>query len=45
MTERQLFNWAVKFALYGRRYGRMRRWPLKAICRLMEARYLLTGRI
>jgi len=44
MTERQLINWAVRYAL-SRPNRRVRRWPLVVVSRLIEARYLLTGRL
>jgi len=44
MTERQLINWAARYALT-QPVRRVRRWPLVALTRLIEARYLLTGRL
>lgn len=44
MTERQLLNWAVRYAL-AKPTRKARKWPLIALCRLLEARYLLTGKL
>lgn len=45
LTERKAVEWAVRLALRSGSFRRVRRWPLRALSRLIEARLLLTGRI